>query len=125
MLFNFSKNKPPEKCQVRWCRNESAPNRKICYTCKSWDYIKRNPELMVWHWIKKSAKRRGIKFDLDKLLFIEWLKRNNYVPLAGRKGNQISIDRIIPELGYTINNIQLLTKSENTKKYHNEEKHEF
>lgn len=121
----FAKNKRPEKCQNRWCRNERSKARKVCETCKHREFVKKNPHIMVWHWIKKSAKRRNIFFNLDKLLFKEFLIKNNYVSLSGRGGKSLTVDRIKPELGYILENLQVITRSENTKKYHREEKTPF
>lgn len=123
--MKYAKNKAPEKCQNLYCRNESAIGRKVCNTCKSRDYINRNRLLMVWHWIKKSAKKRNIFFNLDKTEFKLFLLKHSYIEYSGRGKNNFTIDRIKPELGYTINNLQVITKSNNSKKYHAEEKHPF
>lgn len=120
--MKYAKNKAPEKCKVVYCRNDHAKGRTICNTCKSREYIKNNRPLMVWHWLKKSAKRRDINFDLPKEYFFNFLFMNKYIQNSGRLSEQFSIDRIKPELGYIQGNLQILTKSENTKKYHEQEK---
>lgn len=75
--------------------------------------------------IKKSAKKRNIPFDLPLEEFREFVNKNGYMENKGRFSNQMSIDRIIPELGYIMDNIQVISKSDNSKKYHAEEKNCF
>lgn len=122
----YSKNKDKKFCPVKWCRNERGKGtHRVCAACRSYEYRNKNPYNCVWHWIKKSAEKRFIKFDLPKEWFFEFLKINNYTALSGRKGNQMTIDRIKPELGYIKDNLQVITRIENIKKYHNEEKYIF
>lgn len=44
---------------------------------------------------------------------------NNYIELKGTEKHSMTIDRIKVNIGYTINNLQTLTKSENSIKRNN------
>lgn len=102
-------------CNIR----PKAKKRTICETCKSRKFRENNKELMVWHYIKESAKKRNIFFDLPKKEFIKWLQKNNYTSNSGRLRDNFTLDRINGCLGYEMNNIQILTRIENINKYHN------
>lgn len=112
-------NKNSNLCQVTYCRNKPTKGRKTCGTCRFNNWLNKgdNRLLIVWHWIKKSAGKRNIIFDLDKTEFKEFLLKHNYIKYSGHYKNNFTIDRIKPELGYTINNLQVITRSQNTTKY--------
>ena len=105
-------------CIERFCRNESAEKRRICYRCKARKYKARHPIKHLFNIKKQRAKERGHKWDLTCQEFEEFVLRTGYMDRRGRGRNGMSIDRIDPDKGYTIDNIQTLTVSENSKKYH-------
>lgn len=107
------------------CHNEAAPGRKICYKCRSKEIrLKFRPQ-MVFYWLKQSAKKRGIEFTITKDQLIKFILENGYIQNSGRLKDHFTIDRINGSLGYSLDNIQILTRSENSAKYHSPEEHPF
>lgn len=109
-------------CITDRCFNEAAPNRKICYGCKSRKWVAKNRIAKCWHNIKRSAKKRDIPFLITLAEFKKLIKGTGYVENAGRLSNDLTIDRIIPTLGYTYDNLQVIKKGDNVRKYHEDEK---
>lgn len=105
-------------CKTEGCLNGAAPGRTICYKCKSRAYTKKNPVRMIWHWLKKSAKRRHLDFELSLEYLTEFLSKTNYVAERGRLRDQLTIDRRDGSKGYIVGNLKVKTKSENSAKYH-------
>lgn len=102
-------------------KNKAAYHRSICNTCKSRRWRLRNPLRELWHNIKRSAKKRNKEFNLDFDKFKLFVKNTGYDKKSGRGKNSSTIDRINNNLGYTDNNIQVLTRSKNTIKYFSED----
>lgn len=63
-----------------------------------------------------NAKRRRKEFTLTYKQFEEFCKRTGYNINKGRNAECLSIDRIDDKKGYTIDNIQAITISENITK---------
>ena len=104
------------KCSTPDCTNEAALHRKICLTCKSKLYRERNPLKYWYDTLKMNARRRGKPFTLTLEQFSEFCKRTGYDELKGKTANSLSVDRIKDHLGYSIDNIQAITLSENAAK---------
>lgn len=82
---------------------------------------RRNPVgYMVWH-LRAQAKRNGIPFNLTKedIVIPEFCPVLN-IPLQMNDGysqsNSLSVDRLIPELGYVKGNISIISHKANTMK---------
>lgn len=87
------------------------------------EHFRKNPDLYLYWSVKGRANRAGLPFDLEKgdivipshcpVLGIP-LFRN----VGGSKptGNSPSVDRIIPEKGYTKDNIQIISQRANVMK---------
>lgn len=69
--------------------------------------------------IKKSAKRRGIPFNISKEEFEKFVNDNGYIKNSGRLKHQMTIDRIDGRKGYELSNLKVISKSENSAKFHN------
>jgi hypothetical protein len=96
-----------------------APQRRECYKCRSENIRKRKPVDMCYYWLKKSAKKRHYEFSITLDWFREWVKQNGYMEGRGRTADGLTVDRIRNEEGYTPDNLQVLTKSDNSSKYWN------
>lgn len=106
-------------CKNITCHNDAAPNRKICYKCRSANIkSKLGPAVMAWYWIRKSAKKRRIEFSLPKDWFIKFVTDSGYTAKSGRLRDDLTIDRRNGDLGYTIDNVRVVTKSYNSAKFH-------
>lgn len=88
--------------------NNRAKDRKICETCKSRIQRSKNPINSYYRNLKTSAKRRYIEFNVSFEDFEKFCIKNNLMELRGRHKGGYSVDRIKSELGYTIDNMQIL-----------------
>lgn len=81
------------------------------------NWRKNNPEKYCYQTLRNNAKRRGKEFDLTFDQFLNFATKTDYILGKGRTRESFHIDRIDETKGYTLNNIQVLTNSENVKKY--------
>lgn len=112
--------KKKEKCKHAYCRNKPAPNRKECYRCRSYNYRQKFELDFIYYWLKQSAKKRNLEFDLIKEDFKKFVIETGYVKTRGRFSEQTNIDRIDNLKGYITGNIQVLNKIKNIEKYYND-----
>lgn len=104
------------KCKTKYCRN--APKKgRTCSTCHTREYRKNNPYRYSYNNLKSNAKRRGKEFNLTFEEFKEFSIKTNYLIGKGRSKDSYTIDRIDTEKGYSIDNIQILSNSENVRKH--------
>ena len=106
-----------KKCATKYCQTTAAKHRTICSKCISRRYRANNPIQSAYQNLRTNAKRRGKEFDLTFIQFKEFAIKTNYIAGKGRSSTSYHIDRIDEEKGYTIDNIQVLTNAENSKKY--------
>lgn len=88
----------------------------MCWKCIARDKKARDPYGYYLSKLKWNAKRRDIQVLLTKEEFTQWCIENNYLEEKGREGSSATIDRIDPSKGYSIDNMQKMTKSENSRK---------
>lgn len=123
-----------ESCGKEFIRNSN--NHKYCTTDCRFFLKKDNDYELISKWTqrhpingmlkaaKERAKKKGVLFDLRPediilpthcpVLGIELaFNRGNWF---GCKDNSYSLDRLIPELGYVIGNIQIISSKANTMK---------
>lgn len=103
-------------CITPYCRNNKTKNSSYCHKCNKRQYRERNPIRSSYTNLKCNSKRRGIEFSLTFEEFEQFCQQTEYIKGVGKKKDSYSIDRIDPTKGYTIDNIQVLTLSENSKK---------
>ena len=77
----------------------------------------KNPEKYAYQTLKDNAKRRGKEFTLTLEQFCKFAIKTNYIAKKGRRKDSIHIDRIRENDGYTEDNIQALTNTQNVRKY--------
>lgn len=118
MKISLSKN---NKCKHECCNNEKAPKRSECYKCRSVGIRERKPIDMCYYELRKSAKRRQLEFTIELVWFRGWVATNGYMEGKGRASESLNIDRIKNLLGYTPDNIQILTKHDNVHKFWSED----
>jgi len=78
---------------------------------------KANPLRYAYQSLKDNAKRRGKEFDISFDQFKDFCIKTAYIQNRGRLAGSFHIDRIDETGGYTLDNIQVLTNSENVQKY--------
>jgi len=77
----------------------------------------KNPLRYAYGTLKNNSKRRGKEFNLTFQQFKEFAIKTDYINKKGRTGQNYHIDRIDETKGYTTDNIQCITNTENVKKY--------
>lgn len=91
--------------------------RRICQSCKHKRYVDKDPVRASFYRLRSHAKERGKYFDLTIDQFREFCIKTNYIEYKGIKKDSYHVDRIDETKGYTIDNIQVKTNSDNIKKY--------
>lgn len=105
------------KCKTKHCRKKQAPKGFYCYSCLKAKYAKKHPIKYAFSNLRRNARRRGKSFSLTFEQFKEFAIKTDYINKRGTSADSYTIDRIDPSKGYEIENIQVLTNSENVKKY--------
>lgn len=72
---------------------------------------------------KHNALRRCKEFTITLAQFREFCERTGYIIDKGVRGRNATVDRIDNNLGYHIDNIQLLTHAQNVRKYYDHDRH--
>jgi len=89
-----------------------------CYACAKAIYRKNNPIKAAYQSLRSGAKRRGKAFNLTFEQFKTFVVKTEYMKNKGTRSESYHIDRIDETKGYTIDNIQIMTNSENVRKYY-------
>jgi hypothetical protein len=113
-MFEYVKNAAPGRCPVRWCRNPSRKDRRLCHKHHAQKYRANNPIKAAYKILRDNAKRRRKVFTLTLEEFTSFCMATTYLDEKGCERHCLTIDRIDPSKGYTFDNIQPLTCSENT-----------
>lgn len=103
-------------CKTKYCKREARKGRTICSTCDKRIWRKNNPLKACFQTLRQNARRRGKEFELTIEQFEKFCFETFYIAGKGRKKQHFSIDRIDNNKGYTVDNIGVLTKTENSKK---------
>jgi len=102
------------------CGEATAPRRTICYKCRTRGIRAKDPIRAIYYDLKRSAKKRNYEFAITLEYFKNIATEAKLVENRGRHAHSFTVDRIKNELGYIQGNIQILTRSENCTKYHDE-----
>lgn len=126
-------NKVCKNCGESFIRTVRAGQKYCCTQCRVayWnrefykqgyvtDRHNKNPEKMMLRSAKHRAKKKGLPFNitLEDIVIPEYcpvlgLKLEAAGGTGGAKRNSPSLDRIIPELGYTKGNVQVISNAAN------------
>lgn len=104
------------KCLTKHCRKNKKQGN-YCYSCVMRKYAAKNPVKYAYIVLRQNAKRRGHEFTITFSEFEEFCTKTSILLGRGRTKDSYSIDRIRENEGYVPGNLQVLTVSENTKKY--------
>jgi hypothetical protein len=129
--MKLRKTKLPGKCPVARCRN--APRNlgthpKSCQLCGSHakeQWRINNPVHCAFDNLRASARKRKIGFALTFAEFKALIEPTRYMDDKGRTRFCLHIDRKDATLGYTFDNLQVLTCTENVQKEHAERRQRF
>ena len=102
-------------CNTPKCKNITRKGRNDCERCRKRKSISKYPIFYAYKDLKKNAKRRNKICTISLSEFTLWCEKNNYIALRGLGKDEMSIDCKIPELGYTYDNMRMVSKSINSK----------
>jgi hypothetical protein len=117
-MFSIVKNKKPHLCCAYGCKNDRAERDRFCAKHRHRFRKENDPLKYAYRILQSNAKRRGKEFNLTFQEFQTFCLVSGYLEGKGKCALSYSIDRIDPAVGYEIDNLQVLTLSENTKKMH-------
>lgn len=103
-------------CITKFCRKPGYRGN-YCHSCQKRRYKERHPERYAYSVLKNNAKRRKKEFDLTFDQFLQFVIKTNYMVSRGRFKDCYHIDRIDETKGYTIDNIQVITNTQNIRKF--------
>jgi len=118
-----AKRKSGKECCAYSCK--SIPNPKKVGLChKHYAIYRRQKDPVYDRYVnfKGNALRRKKPFEITLFEFREWCLETGYIIKKGMRGARCSVDRINNNLGYSIDNIQLLTLKSNIEKYNTTDK---
>lgn len=123
ILYAQYDEEPERICTSKRCTNviKSGTNNK-CRKCNHKLLKKRDIVKYTFFAWKSNCKRRGKENNVTLEEFREWCIKTDYIAKKGRGKNKCAIDRIDCTKGYTIDNMQIITNSQNGKKRHDEYK---
>lgn len=107
-------------CANKYCTNEVKRPGRYCKKCESRNFRQNNILKYVYDTIKHNAKRRGYEFTISIEYFSRICEQSGYLERRGMNSDSLTLDRIIPSLGYIEGNIQVLTRAENVRKQNRE-----
>jgi len=117
--------KVKNECCIDGCDKLRGGRSVFCWMHKSRRFKQRNPLSYIYSKLKYNAKVREIEFTITLRFFRLFCWYNDYDVYRGRRNNDYNIDRVDNKEGYARENIQILTKEENVKKYHEIDKCPF
>jgi hypothetical protein len=96
--------------------NRRRKDRLICHTCDTRKKREANPMRYAFNNLKHHATERNITFTISFEYFVRFAKRSHYIEKKGNGAHNLTVDRRNNLLGYTVGNIQPMTREANTRK---------
>jgi len=115
----YSRRRRLGQCVVAFCNNKAGNKGKFRFCYKHHrQHQKFNNPLRYWFDVlRQNARSRKKEFNLTIEEFKLFCDKTNYLKLKGKNSGSYTIDRINNNKGYTIDNMQVLTLSQNSRKY--------
>lgn len=104
------------RCLTPYCKNK-VKGKYPCSTCRSRKSREANPVRYAYHNLKSSAAKRDLPFTISLEQFKDWCIKVDYIGHKGRAAASYTCDRRYNDIGYHVDNIQVMTKRNNVKKY--------
>lgn len=103
-------------CAAYRCRAKRDGRGRLC--AKHYKRLRRwkDPVAYAYSVTKCNARRRGKDFDISLEDWRTFCAATGYVEAKGRKASAASIDRIDNSRGYTLDNIRVISLSDNSRK---------
>lgn len=113
---NRSRKKLRGICIISKCRKHSGKGYSICFKHKREKQKLDNP-LRYWFDVwRQNARSRGIEFSVTIEYFKKFCDETGYLEKKGQGREGLTIDRKDYTKGYVEGNLQVLTKSQNSRK---------
>lgn len=103
-------------CVAYRCGASTKGTERFCAKHRKRYQKENNPIMYVYGYLKQNARRRGKAFDLTLPEFGKFCQETGYLDGRGKLKKSLTIDRIDPTKGYSIDNIQVLSLSDNSRK---------
>jgi hypothetical protein len=116
MPFRVCLHDKKHRCQAHACRNKKAGRAKLCHRHLRILEKERDPVRYAYRVTRQNAKRRGKDWSITYEEWAEFCSRTQYLENKGRGPNSASLDRIDPAKGYSLDNLRILSLSENSRK---------
>ena len=111
-------------CCAYSCKNEAIYKKNnLCHKHYARKIRVVDPVGSRYNQFKNNAIRRNKPFTITIDQFREFCTKTGYIITKFKRGRNATIDRINNNLGYHIDNIQLLTQSQNLQKFINEDRY--
>jgi hypothetical protein len=104
------------QCWSKFCRGKRHGGRRVCWKCHMRVDRLNNPLRASFATLRTNARRRGKPFDLTLEQYRQFVEEHGYLEGRGTHVGALHIDRKDPLKGYTIDNITVLTCTENSAK---------
>jgi hypothetical protein len=98
------------------CEKPARVNRRKCYRCIQAQWRERHPLRAMYNKVKWSAALRDVPFKLTFEEFCDFDAATDYTARRTLAGEDITIDRKDETKGYEKDNLQVLTRGENSRK---------
>ena len=120
----LSKSKRGDLCRTKFCKGQIRKDMTLtsnprCSKCINRIHRANNLIRYAFHHVKDSAKKRNIPFLLSLEEFERIIDGTGYIEKKGKTRHCLQLDRIDPEKGYEIGNLQVITAGENCAKDNN------
>lgn len=105
------------RCKTPGCGRPRKKRNTYCCRCATRRWAANQPASYTLNKLRSNAKRRGIPFSITLEEFKAFCASHpDYLTARGRNSRCLSIDRVKSWLGYSIDNIRLLTVAENSRR---------
>lgn len=103
-------------CKSEKCKGQAPKRGNYCYKCLYEKQKAKDPVKWAYGILRRNARRRGKSFEITLQEFAQFCYETEILHGRGRTSTSYHIDRIDDELGYTKDNLQVLTNSQNIRK---------
>lgn len=109
------------KCSKRGCFKDAAPGRKLCCKHHKREWAKKNPLKYAYDNLRNRTRQRGLPFTITYDWYANFCITTGYAEGKGGKAESLTLDRIDPTRGYEPDNLQVLTRKDNSEKHHTDQ----
>lgn len=110
------------QCVAWGCTKDRVNRTRYCSRHRRIDFKERYPHAYQYDVLRTSAKKRKIEFKLTYKDFVVFCLATGYMDKKGKRKDDWTIDRIRPNRGYQVGNLQILTSRDNARKHHVDKK---